>query len=165
MRNIYLCGHTGSLNRGCEAIVRSTAEILKLCGADNIKAMTFKIGDDIRAGLDKEVELVSYPKKTFINRGLSLVEKKLFNDAVWGAKFYHKSLVKNMSKDSLIFNIGGDTYCYGSPNISYALNDLAEKQGIPTVFWGCSVDDSALKDKRMIEDFNKYSFIVVREAL
>ena len=46
MKKIYLCGHTGSMNRGCEAIIRSTTKILDECGANNVSAYTFNFSDD-----------------------------------------------------------------------------------------------------------------------
>ena len=166
MKKFYLCGHTGSANRGCEAIVRSTVKVLRECGAEDITLLTFKESDDRLRGIDKIADLVPYPKKTVFDRGLSYISKKFFKNGVWGAKFYHKSLIKSISgSDSILFNVGGDTYCYGTPHISYALNDLAEEYKVPNVFWGCSVEEDSYKDGRMVEDFNKYSAIVVREEL
>ena len=63
----------------------------------------------------------------------------------------------------MLFNIGGDTYCYSAPYLSYALNEMAEKNGIPTVFWGCSLDERILSDKTMKNDVNRYSYIAARE--
>jgi polysaccharide pyruvyl transferase WcaK-like protein len=65
----------------------------------------------------------------------------------------------------MLFNIGGDTYCYGKPYISYALNEMAMEKGIPTVFWGCSVEERLCKDAQMRRDVNRYSHIVARESL
>lgn len=166
MKRLYLCGHTGSANRGCEAIVRSTVKVLREGGAEDITLLTFKESDDRIREIDKIVDLMSYPKKTIFNRGCSWLSKKLFNNGIWGARFYHKSFIKQIDNaNSLLFNIGGDTYCYGTPNISYAMNDLAEEHKVPNVFWGCSVEEDSYKDSRMVEDFNKYSAIVVREEL
>lgn len=62
MRSIYLCGHTGSENRGCDAIVRATAGILRQLGQEDIKVMTFAPGRDKELKLDEAAELMAYPK-------------------------------------------------------------------------------------------------------
>ena len=147
MKKIYLCGHTGSTNRGCEAIVRSTVKILRQCGVEDITLLTFNEADDRANNIDKIVALKEYPKKTLFDRGCSFLSKKLFKNGTWGARFYHKSFIKRLdSTKALLVNIGGDTYCYGTPHISYALNDLAEEYNIPNVFWGCSVEEDSYKD-------------------
>lgn len=73
--------------------------------------------------------------------------------------------MEQVKPGDLIFNIGGDTYCYGTPYISYALNELAQKAGIPTVFWGCSVDARVRQDAAMRQDLRRYAHVVAREQL
>ena len=55
MKKVILCGHTGSVNRGCEAIVRSTAEILKKCEVKDISAFTFNESDDVKLNLLRDI--------------------------------------------------------------------------------------------------------------
>ena len=165
MKKIYLCGHTGSINRGCEAIVRSTTEILKKCGVKDISAFTFNINDDISLGVDKELSLISYPKKPLLLKACSFVENIIFKNKKWSNRPLYYKLLKENKLNFITLNIGGDTYCYGTPNISYSLNDIAFKRGFPNIFWGCSIDDTALKDPIMQRDINKYKYIIVRETL
>lgn len=165
MGHIYLCGHTGSENRGCEAIIRSTASLLKVQGAENVSAMTFDQAYDRRVGLDNYLELIPYPQKNLLQRGASWLWRKLSGNGAWGAGLSYVSLFHRLPKDTLLFNVGGDTYCYGEPSLSYALNEKAEKKGIPTVFWGCSVDERVVRDSRMNRDVNRYSYILARESL
>lgn len=165
MKKIYLCGHTGSINRGCEAIIRSTTEILKKSGAEKISAFTFNISDDRRLGVNEAVELIPYPKKSFFLRVLSYAENIIFKSRIISSRPLYKKLSKENGSNIIAMNVGGDTYCYGTPNLSYALNSIAEKKGFANVFWGCSVDETALNDLKMQKDLNKYSYIVVRETL
>ena len=65
----------------------------------------------------------------------------------------------------MILNVGGDTYCYGIPWISVALNIEAERRNIPTVFGGCSVEKSVFGNEIMRQDINRYSYINSRESL
>lgn len=164
MKKLYLCGHTGSLNRGCEAIVRSTCKILNKSGVTDINAFTFDYAADKKLGLCDELKMLPYGKKSIISKALTLIEYFLFGTKEKGAEFYYKDLFKNES-EFIVFNIGGDTYCYSTPYMSYALNNLSKKNNITNIFWGCSVGESALADKKMQEDLNKYDYIIVRESL
>lgn len=56
-----LCGHTGSVNRGCEAIIRSTAGILERYGIKSVLA-TFAKSQDVDAGICEFSEIVEYRK-------------------------------------------------------------------------------------------------------
>lgn len=164
MSAVYLCGHTGSENRGCEAIVRSTAGLLKQVGQKEIYAVTMGLDYDCRVGLDKELQLITYPPRPAWVRAISLVRRKLLGDPLFTSLYVHRKMFRQVNKDDIIFNVGGDTYCYGIPTISYALNEIAQKKGIATVFWGCSVDERVLHDKKMQEDINRYAAIVARET-
>jgi polysaccharide pyruvyl transferase WcaK-like protein len=161
---VLMCGHTGSRNRGCEAIIRSTHAILEKCGIDS-EAMTFDLAGDRNVGLDQTVALTPYPQKTLWDRGLSFAAAKLLNNHVMGSGFYHKKvLAPQKETERIVFNVGGDTYCYTTPWISIAMNRIAQKNGYPTVFWGCSVDERIHTDKVLQADINRYDYIVARES-
>lgn len=165
MGHIYLCGHTGSENRGCQAILHSTAELLRDHGMTEVSAMTFDKAYDYRVGLDRYLELISYPNKNLFQRGASWFWRKLTGNGVWGAGLSYGPLFRTLEKDAVLFNVGGDTYCYGEPSLSYALNEKAERKGIATVFWGCSVDDRVIHNSRMKQDINRYHYIIARESI
>lgn len=165
MKHYYLCGHTGSNNRGCDAIVRSTAGILRSAAPGDITLMTFAPRQDQALRLDEVVRLQPYPRKSLPVRAAGYMMRRCFGNGVWGQKWLHRDLMKQASPEDMLLNIGGDTYCYGKPYISYALNEMAAERGIPTVFWGCSVDERVLHDQQMQADINRYAHIVVRESL
>lgn len=165
MKNVYLCGHTGSVNRGCEAILRSTTMLLRQAGVENVNILTFDAAYDRYLGLDKIANLIPYPAKPLPVRILGALRRKLFHDGVWGARYIHRPLEKRLQSGDIIFNVGGDTYCYSTPNVSYALNEMAQEKGIPTVFWACSVDETVITDPAMNADVNRYARIVARETI
>lgn len=166
MKKVYLCGHTGSTNRGCEAIVRSTAHILKLCGVQQIYLLTMDKEKDVFLGLDKVVNLIPYPEKSFFQRCFYFSARKLTGDYLYGAKKLHKKLFKNIDQNSILFSIGGDTYCSKNiPTYSFAMNIEAEKRLIPTVFWGCSVENKILTDKMFSDDVKRYTYVTPREEI
>lgn len=165
MHSVYLCGNTGGINRGCEAIVRSSAKILRECGIDNLYLMTFNRNFDESIGLNKIATLIDYPRKTLFQKALSCFVRKFLRNGVFGGKYLYKPLFSSIDKNSFVMSIGGDVYCYGAPYGAYALNELANSHSVPSVFWGCSVDERILSDKKMQEDVNGYSYIIVRESL
>ena len=60
MKKIFLYGHNGSGNHGCEAIVRSTAKILREEFVDaNITLASGNIKEDKKYGLNEVVNLVN----------------------------------------------------------------------------------------------------------
>ena len=160
---VLLCGHTGSVNRGCEAIIRSTAKILNKSGVE-YSCLTFDEQADKKVGLDLSVPLIPYPKKGLAVKSVSMLHKKIANDYIWGNRYTYKKVLDKIQPD-MILNVGGDTYCYGVPWISVALNIEAERRNIPTVFWGCSVEKSVFGNEIMRQDINRYSYINSRESL
>lgn len=165
MNTVYLCGHTGSMNRGCEAIIRGTVEVLKNAGISNIEALTFDYNYDNMLGLDRAVHLNQYPKKGIAVRAIGKILRDGFNNGTWGHKYFYKPLFDKISANDVIFNVGGDTYCYDTPYLSMALNELAQKNKITNIFWGCSVEENVLSDTLLKNDINRYSYIVSRETL
>lgn len=166
MKNVVLCGHTGSKNRGCEAIVRSTVCILQNAEFGEVSALTDDKTYDEKLGADQVVTLQCYPKRSFAQRAFALFCKRVLRNGLVGGKQHYCSVLKKLAKDkTLLFNVGGDTYCYSTPYRSYALNALAKEYKISNVFWGCSVDERCLEDTQMQADLNNYSAIVTRETL
>lgn len=162
---ILLCGHTGSINRGCEAILRSTVYILKQCGYKSVSALTFDENYDKLLGMDQDLHLIPYPQRNIIERGICHMMRTAFHNGMWGGRNVYKKIVNSLEPGTITFNVGGDTYCYGVPYLSFALNELTTNKGISNIFWGCSVDDHALKSAAMQKDLNLYKKIVVRESL
>ena len=59
MKKIFLCGNTGSFNRGCEAIVRSTVQVLNRRGGE-LFLTTFAPEQDRATARDIGVNLIPY---------------------------------------------------------------------------------------------------------
>ena len=165
MKNLYLCGQTGSMNRGCEAIVRSTVKIMREVGVENIFVCTFDEKHDREVGLDKIATLVPYPTRNFFEKANAYIRRTLWGDWTSGFLPMYKYLFEKSDSDTVIFNVGGDTYCGGfPPYISYAMNVAAEKKKIPTVLWGCNIDGRVLTSEDMKKDLRRYSYIVARDT-
>lgn len=158
--------HAGSGNHGCEAIVRSTVDIL---GDNEYYLQSNNIEEDIKFGLDAITHLIELKNKTVSPKSLQgilmRVQSKL-NPAIGYDD--RESLIRNhelLIKDSVALSIGGDNYCYAG--IIHSMRDKLNAfklKNIPMILWGCSVDRDYL-DKTTIEDLKKYTLITVRESL
>ena len=151
MKKIYLCGHTGSTNRGCEAIISSTVDILNGIGESDVTLLSFNKKADQIAGLDKKVKIISFPSKSMLKKGISFIKRKLKIKNAGDFEYLYKNIFNDSNENTIVFNVGGDTYCYDTPYISYALNNLAKKNAVPNVFWGCSISEETLENPEMIE--------------
>ena len=165
MKKVFLCGHTGSANHGCEAIVRSTVKILKASGyRQRCVLLSSAIEQDVQNKLDNVVEIVSYQKSypDKIIKYINAFGSRIFRNWLAGQKNFHQPLLDRAEQSDVCFNIGGDTYCYGFPVKSVALNRLMNKKSIPTVLWCCSIEKEAITQD-IKADLLKYSYIVARE--
>ena len=78
--------------------------------------------------------------------------------------YHHKTLKGILSEGDVTLNVGGDTYCYGAPYMSYTLNRITEERKIKNIFWGCSVDERLTDDLEKQKDVNRYFKIITRES-
>lgn len=164
MKKIFLCGNTGSVNRGCEAIVRSTAKILPVRGGDIFLA-TFLPEQDISMVRETGINVIPYANyPTTVHRYLCALTRKVFKKSVAGQGILQKPLFSRIDKNDICLNIGGDTYCYGRPIPSIALNRFTKKNGIKNILWCCSIEEENIKGE-ILEDLNSYEYIFAREKL
>lgn len=159
--------HAGSGNHGCEAIVRSTVAML---GDENKYFLQTLIPDeDIKFGINTLADLIEL-KGTIVPsnsmRGIYMRLKTRLNPSISfdtrESIYRHKSLIK---KNAIAMSIGGDNYCY--TGIIHSIRDKLNAfsaSNIPTVLWGCSIDEAHLNDE-VVRDLNKYKLITVRESI
>lgn len=164
----FLYGHNGSGNHGCEAIVRSTAKILRNTydNAD-VKLASNGVNEDRLYGLNKIVEVVA--EKTSNNK-LSIpfinayFTYKVLKNGLKLEKLPYRKTFNNLDKETIALSIGGDNYCYPGWQRFKMLHNMLQDNNIKTVLWGCSVEPSNINDE-MAEDLRKYDLIITRETL
>lgn len=166
MKELFLCGHTGSFNRGCEAIVRSTIGVFNKAGLTQKPFLaTFAPAQDKACKLENEAQIMCYNSySSKLQRGFYASIRKIFRSECAGQHKIQRPLWEKMNKDDLCLNIGGDTYCYGTPTVSMALNKHNFKKNIPSVLWGCTVETDNLSEE-IIKDLKRYTLIVARESM
>ncbi len=156
--------HAGSGNHGCEAIVRSTA---KMAGERPVLYSEHP-EEDLANKLDEICDIRlqggSRSKKNPAFILCKAVEVLLKNSKPkqWYA---YKNVISDAKAGELYVSIGGDNYCYGANPYLIYLNDALNKKGARTGLWGCSIEPEVLKDPKIIDDMEKYSFISARETI
>ena len=164
MRQIFLCGQTGVINRGCEAIVRSSVKVLGGRSGD-ISVATFAPSQDRAMCRELGINMIPYNNyPTLIHRYSAALMRKINKESTFGQGIIQKPLFSQIKKGDVCLNIGGDTYCYGRPTPSIALNRYTHKEGIDNILWCCSIEKDNIKGE-ILEDLQKYRYIFAREPL
>lgn len=163
-KKLFLCGHTGSYNRGCQAIVRSTVKIFNEAGFEEKPFLaTSAPSQDIDEGVDKICELIKYRKYTSsLQRAFYAGVRKLTSNPIMGQNIVQKDLWQKMDNKDLSLSIGGDTYCCKGPTVFIAHNKKMQKSGIPSILWCCSIGKEYITPN-ILEDLKRYTLIVARE--
>ena len=168
MKHYILYSHDGSANHGCEALVRTTVDLLK----DNNSKFTLSSShpeEDIRYGINKLCDVkeihtkANAPKHNleFLKAYYSLKRKKdyLAMDNLL------ERIAFNAKKGDIALSIGGDSYCYGNTDEMAVRNKIWKQGGLRTVFWGCSIEPELLNDPEIAEDIASFDLITARETI
>lgn len=161
-RKISMYPHPGSMNHGCEAIVRSTAKILQ---DKELTLYSYNVDSDKAFGLDECVNLVQtneLRRITLRNILFHGIQKVTGNRNAY-YKYRYKPVLE--TEADIVLSIGGDNYCYGIPKDLICINKELKKQGKKLVLWGCSIEPDILKDSETLKDIVGYDLIVARESL
>lgn len=163
---ILMFEHAGSGNHGCEAIVRSTCNML---GEQSYFLQTLTPEEDVRYGIDQLVKLINLKQRNISRNSIKGLKMRIQSrlNSQYGYDDL-ESLYRNkdlLCGEKIALSIGGDNYCY--KGIIASMHDKLitfELKHIPTVLWGCSVDRQHLSSMT-IEDLKKYTLITARESL
>ncbi len=156
--------HGGSGNHGCEAIVRATMRLLR--PREGV-LFTTRGEEDERYGLDRLVRLV--PERTPIRRlsfgyATACARRYLLGQSDALDRLAFGGITRLAPRGSIALCSGGDNYCYREPLHIYLQNELLRRAGMPTILWGCSLEEERMKGA-MLEDLRRFDLIVARESL
>lgn len=165
MNKFILYGHGSSYNHGCEAIVRSTVDLLNM-KKSNIILYSEDIQSDFYYQLNNVVQLKQVPQKREVEgnslRGLFWRVLSRISKYDYDFLELYDNYRYLIQKNAIALSIGGDNYCYrgflGQLKDQNRIINLKSK----TVLWGCSVSEEFLTDE-VVEDLRQYSLITVRE--
>ena len=164
---IMMFGHTGSLNRGCEAIVRSSCKIIK----DTVNEAEVMLASN-RPQTDRIIKDVDYVfdgslkdiKLNLLDKIKVYTQLKLLKSEDYILTKRYQSVVDKINDVDICLSIGGDNYCYGEQDWLYAINKNIKKKGKKLVLWGCSIGDEDLSERKL-NDLKTFDLILARETL
>ena len=154
--------HGGSGNHGCEALVRTTADLLG--GPRNVVLWSSAKHEDERYGAAERVEriLVSEELRRFAPGYFeALIRRKLLKQRDANMDVF----LRETFKGNIAVSVGGDNYCYPwSARQNAELNRQIRKYCAATVLWGCSIDEASITPE-VREDLKQYDLITAREPI
>ncbi len=165
MKRFLLYNHAGCGNRGCEAIVRTTAARLRSLGA---KRVLLASGE---AGYDRSLSLPAVDR--VFNSTISPYSfRRIVNSVGFRLGMPRESevarkyapVIRSGAGCDCCLSVGGDTYCYGDQEHMRVINRRLRENGKKLVLWGASVEPAMLSD-RMLRDLADYDLIVARESI
>ncbi len=178
MKTILLGGHNNFGNRGCEALVRSTVDLLRqhVDGGVRVLVPSFDIELDARQWPDAASSGVEFVKATlpppaWANRS------RLYSRLPWFARFGwpelepDAALRENLERCDAFLSIGGDNWSldYDLASLFFFVGEAgaARKLGKPALLWGASVgpfDRIPAVERQMIAYLRDLDLISVRES-
>lgn len=160
INKVFLYSHGGSGNHGCEALARTTRNII---GTTVKTIYSFNVDEDKKYGLDEKVNILNGNNQniTFFERAKASLNIRLFHNDRYAEYINMKHQIE---KDSIAVSIGGDNYCYAGFEEYCFKNRMFNKYGTKTALWGCSIEPNMVNDL-MKEDLARYSFISARESI
>ena len=165
---ILLFYHSGSYNRGCEAIIRTCIAEIKEEISDALidLASYFPETDEVIKPLvnkifsQKPIEIKKYSH----NWWLASFYFKIFKDESFAHKITFKNIISIINNYDVFISVGGDNYCYGESSDIYTLDREINKAGKKLILWGASVGQEDLSPSK-IEDLKSFELILARETL
>jgi len=164
---IMMFAHGGSLNRGCEAIVRSSSKLIKE-GMSNTSIM---LASD-RPHTDTDIHTVdvvfdgsrSSLKKYSLHWFVAALQYKLFGQDSYALGVIESNIINRIHETDVCLSIGGDNYCYGETPNWYEIDRRIKNKGKKLVLWGCSIGEEDMSEQKLA-DLKRFDLIIARESL
>ncbi len=175
MKRFYLNGIHSLENRGVDAIVRSTAALLKeQFGEIELFFPSNNILLDQSLWPDSHEDGVYFIKlySPFYRRPWQFIQRKFglfLPNLLWPFPF-SQNFVNFLKTIDIVLSVGGDNYSseYGFPSFLIGVDDLAIKINKPTILWGASIGpftNNTNIETIMAKHLLNMSLITVRETL
>ncbi|MBT3832806.1 MAG: hypothetical protein HOF53_15210 [Gammaproteobacteria bacterium] len=171
---ILLLGNGPYQNRGCEAILRGTMEILRHAYDSEL---------NVQAGVVATPEVVNRQNAGEMDPQVDSFSLRALEGPRWSPGWFqaqsnrrfgtsfspHLKDLKNVVGGATVaMQVGGDHYSldYGRPTYFMAMDEFLFRNSVPTVLWGASVgpfDSDPVFAKKMFNHLRRFSAILVRE--
>ena len=163
--NFYMFNHSGCMNRGCEAIVRGTFNIIENACKDSKYYLSSYAPEEDKVLSDivmvKPFKPKPLSKAEYIKAALSI---RLKHDERYSVIKSYSDFFSQASSADICLSVGGDTYCYGDNSVIRILTDELKKRGKKIVLWGASIGEEDLT-KEKIYNLAHIDAIFARESI
>lgn len=159
--------HSGSKNRGCEALVRSCTQIVRSSVSDvKMFLASFDPNSDAHLeGIEYVMDMNAVDIKPYsFDYLISALQQKLFKNDSFALRAINAKIINEIPKMDVFLSIGGDSYCYGEQPGRYEINRSIKKAGKKLILWGCSIGEEDITANNL-EDLKSYDLIIARESL
>lgn len=178
MKTILLGGHNNFGNRGCEALVRSTVDLLRqhLNSGFRVLVPSFDVELDARQWPDaaaSNVEFVAASRQpaAWANRSRLYSRLPWFTRFGWPELQPDETLKANLERCDAFLSIGGDNWSidYDLASLFFFVGEAraAQTLGKPALLWGASVgpfERIAAVERQMTPYLRELDLITVRES-
>ncbi len=162
-----LFDHSGCVNRGCEAIVRSTVNILETAfSGSEYGLLSYDAKSDIVLSDIPRLTVrgVSAKPLSFVQKYINAFYYKILNRSDYYFRAAYADAVDFAKDYEVCLIIGGDTFCYGNNEAARTMIAQFQANGLKAVLWGCSIGESDLSDEK-IATLKSLDGIFAREPL
>lgn len=158
----FLFDHASSANRGCEAIVRGTMNIISHADKQaEFKLVSYSPKNDEHLGI--ALGAMDTRELTKFEKAISALNIKLGRSEEYALRKIYSPVSQQADDFEICLSIGGDTYCYGNNAHTRAITSNLHKKGKKVVLWGASIGKEDLSAEK-IETLKKFDAIFVRES-
>jgi polysaccharide pyruvyl transferase WcaK-like protein len=173
MSEILLVGHNGSANRGCEAIVRCTIDIIRrhVPGA-RFTLVSLDPASDRQAGVGAmpDVAILAYPTFNWPTFTPGWLMNALAHRGVPGFRTNEAVSKMHLYKAAdLVVSVGGDNFTddYFGPGLYFEELADARAQGAKTAIWGASIGPfhKPSDERKWAEALRQVDLITIREPV
>ena len=172
---LFFVGNGSYQNRGCEAIVRGTMEILRRCVSPDLEIEAGSYGDSGAIKSQAEREIDPFIRNFRLTSSAPRWSRHWFESQAnhrIGTKFAaHHAALKSRSKGRhFALEIGGDNYSldYGIPRHLLAMDNFLQSNGVPVIVWGASIgpfNREPAFEQEVFSHLRKLRAVFVRESL
>ncbi len=173
MSKVLLVGHSGSFNKGCEALVRSTVDIIQRhLHPESISLMSTEPQSDkqvLAHDLPQIAIYNAYPEvggkfspSWILERVESRIIRKIKSGLPSYATWRNRRFYQNAD---IVISIGGDTFSddYEGPSAYFGELDLARRNGAFTMIWAASIGPFKRLESHWTTLLKQVDLITVRE--
>ena len=163
--NVFAFNHSGSLNRGCEAIIRGTVRVMNKTGIkNNYTLSSYAPQED--ANLKELVTVVPF-RPSDLNKAehvIAALKIRLQKNESYSIIQQYSGFLEKAQDADICLSVGGDTYCYGDNAVIRILTSELKRRGKKIVLWGASIGEEDLTAEKK-KNLACFDAIFARESL